>query len=43
MNPVILSILNLFHGQIDDIISFSDFDTSLIFNKIFEIEEPTDD
>jgi cell volume regulation protein A len=38
MNPVILSILNLFHGQIDDIISFSDFDTSLIFNKIFEIQ-----
>ena len=38
MNPVILSILNLFHEQIDNIISFADFDTSLIFNKIFEIQ-----
>ena len=38
MNPVILSILNLFSGQIGDIISLSDFDINLILDKIFEIQ-----
>ena len=38
MNPVILSILNLFSGQIGDIIPLSDFDTNLILDKIFEIQ-----
>ena len=38
MNPVILSILNLFSGQIGDIIPFSNFDTNLILDKFFEIQ-----
>ncbi len=36
MNPVILSILNLFSGQIGDMIS--NFDTNLILDKFFEIQ-----
>ena len=38
MNPVILSILNLFSGQIGDMISLPDFDANLILDKIFEIQ-----
>ena len=38
MNPVILSILNLFSEQLGDIIPFSNFDTNLILDKFFEIQ-----
>ena len=38
MNPVILSVLNLFSGQIGDIIPFSNFNVNLILDKIFEIQ-----
>jgi len=38
MNPIILSILNLIRGQSGEVIPFSDFDTSLIFDKIAELQ-----
>jgi len=38
MNPIILSILNLITGQGDEIISLSDFDSSLIFEKFVELQ-----
>ncbi len=38
MNPIILSILNLIRGQSGEVIPFSDFDTSLIFDKIVELQ-----
>jgi len=38
MNPVILSILNLFRGQTGDIISISNFDTSIIFDKFTQLQ-----
>ena len=38
MNLIILSILNLMKGQTGDIISLSDFDTSMIFDKITELQ-----
>lgn len=38
MNPIILSVLNLIRGQIDEVFPFSDFDTSLILDKIVEIQ-----
>ena len=38
MNGIILSILNLIRGQIDDIIPLSNFDSSLILDKIGELQ-----
>ena len=38
MNLIILSILNLFRGQTGDMSSLSNFDTSIIFNKITELQ-----
>ena len=38
MNPIILSILNLIRGQSGEVLPFSDFDTSLIFDKIVELQ-----
>jgi cell volume regulation protein A len=38
MNPIILSILNLIRGQSGEVIPFSDFDTSLILDKITELQ-----
>ena len=38
MNPIILSVLNLIRGQVDEIFSLSDFDPSLILDKIAEIQ-----
>ena len=38
MNPIILSILNLITGQGDEIISLSDFDSSLILEKFVELQ-----
>jgi cell volume regulation protein A len=38
MNPIILSILNLIRGQSGEVFPFSDFDTSLIFDKIVELQ-----
>jgi cell volume regulation protein A len=38
MNPMILSILNLFRGQIEDTLPFSNFDTTIIFDKITELQ-----
>ena len=38
MNLIILSILNLMKGQTGDMISLSDFDTSMIFDKITELQ-----
>jgi cell volume regulation protein A len=38
MNPIILSILNLIRGQSGEVLPFSDFDTSLIFDKIVEVQ-----
>ena len=38
MNPIILSILNLIRGQSGEVIPFSDFDISLIFDKIVELQ-----
>ncbi|NQV40530.1 MAG: cation:proton antiporter [Nitrosopumilus sp.] len=37
MNLIILSILNLFRGQLGDTFSLSNFDTSIIFDKITEL------
>ena len=38
MNPIILSVLNLIRGQVDEAFSLSNFDPSLIFDKIAEIQ-----
>ena len=38
MNSIILSILNLIRGQSGEVFPFSDFDTSLIFDKIVELQ-----
>jgi len=38
MNPIILSILNLIRGQSGEMIPFSDFDASLILDKITELQ-----
>jgi len=38
MNLIILSILNLFRGQTGDMSQLSNFDTSMIFNKITELQ-----
>ena len=38
MNLIILSILNLIKGQTGDTISLSNFDTSMIFDKITELQ-----
>jgi len=38
MNLIILSILNLMKGQTGDIISLPNFDTSMIFDKITELQ-----
>jgi cell volume regulation protein A len=38
MDFIILSILNLFRGQIGDLDSLSNFDTSMIFDKITELQ-----
>ena len=38
MNLIILSILNLFRGQIGDMSSLSNFDTSMIFDKMTELQ-----
>jgi len=38
MNLIILSILNLFRGQIGDTIPFSNFNTTMIFDKITELQ-----
>ena len=39
MNLIILSILNLFRGQTEDITPLSNFDTSMIFDKITELQK----
>ena len=38
MNLIILSILNLFSGQTGEILPLSSFDTSIIFDKITELQ-----
>ena len=38
MNAIILSILNLIRGQVDDVIPLSNFDSSLILDKIGELQ-----
>jgi cell volume regulation protein A len=38
LNPIILSILDLIKGQIEDIIPLSNFDVSLILDKILELQ-----
>ena len=38
MNPIILSVLNLIRGQVGDLFQLPDFDTSLILDKIVEIQ-----
>jgi len=38
MNLIILSILNLFRSQLGDTFSLSNFDTSMIFDKITELQ-----
>ncbi len=38
MNPIILSVLNLIRGQVGDLFQLPDFDTSLIVDKIVEIQ-----
>ncbi|MCH7876835.1 MAG: cation:proton antiporter [Thaumarchaeota archaeon] len=38
MNPIILSVLNLIRGQTGEMFSLSDFDTSLILDKITELQ-----
>ncbi len=38
MNPIILSILNLIRGQGGEVLPFSDFDPSLILDKIVELQ-----
>ncbi len=38
MIPIILSVLNLIRGQVGEAFSLSNFDQSLIFDKIAEIQ-----
>jgi cell volume regulation protein A len=38
MNPITLSVLNLIRGQVDEAFSLSNFDPSLILDKIAEIQ-----
>ncbi|KAF6248160.1 peptidase [Nitrosopumilus sp. b3] len=38
MNPIILSVLQLFRGQIEDFIPLSNFDSSSILDKLIEIQ-----
>ena len=38
MNPIVLSVLNLIRGQVSDLFPLPDFDTSLILDKIVEIQ-----
>ena len=38
MNPIILSVLNLIRGQSGEVLPFSDFDPSLILDKITELQ-----
>ncbi len=38
MNPIILSVLNLIRGQVEEAFPLSDFDPSLILDKIAEIQ-----
>ena len=38
MNPIILSILNLFRGQTGDTIPLSNFDIDMVFDKISELQ-----
>mgnify|MGYP002638787770 FL=1 len=38
MNLIVLSILNLFRSQLGDTFSLSNFDTSMIFDKITELQ-----
>ncbi|NQV39143.1 MAG: cation:proton antiporter [Nitrosopumilus sp.] len=38
MNLIILSILNLFEGQAEDTFTLSNFDTSVIFDKLMELQ-----
>ena len=38
MNPIMLSILNLIRGQVGETFSMSNFDTSLISDKIIEMQ-----
>jgi len=38
MNPIILSVLNLIRGQVDEIFPLSNFDPSFILDKIAEIQ-----
>ena len=38
MNPIILSILNLIRGQVGDVTPLSNFDSSLILDKIGELQ-----
>lgn len=39
MNPAILSLLQLFRGQIQDFIPLSSFDSSLILDKLAELQD----
>ena len=39
MNLIILSILNLFRGQAEETFSLSNFDTSMIFDKVAELQK----
>ena len=39
MNPTILSLLQLFRGQIEDFIPLSSFDSSLILDKLAELQD----
>ena len=38
MNPIILSVLQLFRGQVENFIPFSNFDSSSILDKITELQ-----
>ncbi len=38
MNPIILSVLNLIRGQTGEVFPLSDFDPSLILDKIVELQ-----
>ncbi|MBT8173425.1 MAG: cation:proton antiporter, partial [Nitrosopumilus sp.] len=38
MNPIILSVLQLFRGQIEDFIPLSNFDSSSVLDKLTEIQ-----
>ena len=39
MNPIILSVLNLIRGQSGEVLPFSDFNPSLILDKIAELQK----